>query len=260
MLPYFDIDGFSVYDLGYIVYNTRPNTQIFYHAFHIQLLQILYSITKLDILNHYEQLWESYIIPNALNALTLDCNLNSPQLKGTLLSFNANTHETNKYEYRFMIRNLLGQWDLIKNYSENSTFIINTSSYKVGSYFIKVDIRTPGSTKDREKFRIIKYDILPVPVEDVQLTSDHNNPIKIGQNITISAVATGGTGEYEYRFWLKSDNGWSVFQEYSSNNTWVFETSAYAPGIYYVQVDARSKGSVLYREAAKVMEVLLIIN
>ena len=258
MLPFFDINGFSVYDLGYITYRSRPNTQVFYHAFHIQLLHILYSITKEEIFKNYEELWKSYIFPNAVNPLTLTCDKNSPQLKGTVLAFNADMHDGSKHEFRFMIRDLMGRWNPIKSYSEDNSVIADTSNYEAGSYFVKVDAKNPGSTEDRDTFRIIKYDIVPIPVTDVDITWDNTSSVLAGSNLTVSAKANGRTGEYEYRFWLNSGNGWLVVQEYSNRDSWIFETSGYSAGVYYVQVDARSKGSVLYREASKVAEVNLL--
>jgi heparosan-N-sulfate-glucuronate 5-epimerase len=60
-LPYYDIGGFSIYDLSFINYNVRPNISASYHMVHIYLLHALYSITGDTVLKNYEDLWASYV-------------------------------------------------------------------------------------------------------------------------------------------------------------------------------------------------------
>jgi len=61
ILPYYDIGGFSAYDLGYIVYDTEPHIGVNYHYIHIMLLHALYSITDQPELQNFELLWASYV-------------------------------------------------------------------------------------------------------------------------------------------------------------------------------------------------------
>jgi heparosan-N-sulfate-glucuronate 5-epimerase len=63
ILPYYDIGGFSAYDLGYITHKTTPHVSPTYHAVHIYLLHALASITKNLTLSETEKLWESYVNP-----------------------------------------------------------------------------------------------------------------------------------------------------------------------------------------------------
>lgn len=57
VLPLYDFDGFSVYDLGYRLRDAAPNFQPEYHALHISLLHALRSVTGEQALRTYEQRW-----------------------------------------------------------------------------------------------------------------------------------------------------------------------------------------------------------
>lgn len=61
ILPYYDINGFSLYDLSYITYKTLPKSASNYHAVHIQLLNALGKVTGEPELKEYETKWISYI-------------------------------------------------------------------------------------------------------------------------------------------------------------------------------------------------------
>lgn len=61
ILPYYDIGGFSTYDLGHITFGKKPHLVGGYHAAHINLLHALYSITNNKALKEFEILWSSYV-------------------------------------------------------------------------------------------------------------------------------------------------------------------------------------------------------
>ncbi len=62
ILPYYDLGGFSAYDLGHITYNkAEPHAVAKYHAIHIYLLHALYTVTDNKTLHGFEQRWASYV-------------------------------------------------------------------------------------------------------------------------------------------------------------------------------------------------------
>jgi hypothetical protein len=61
ILPYYDVGGFSAYDLGHITYQQPPRLAPDYHATHIYLLHALHSVTQDATLEKYEMLWRSYV-------------------------------------------------------------------------------------------------------------------------------------------------------------------------------------------------------
>ena len=80
------------------------------------------------------------------------------------------------------------------------------------------------------------------PPTSVSLTSDLPSPQPEETTVTFTAQADGGSGDYEYRFFLKDPlDQWSVVREYSSepNYTW----TAIGNGESAIQVWARNAGS-----------------
>ncbi|WP_187387039.1 D-glucuronyl C5-epimerase family protein [Alkalibaculum bacchi] len=61
ILPYYDIGGFSAYDLGHFNFNKEPHISERYHAVHIQLLHALDSVESNKELKEYEKLWRLYV-------------------------------------------------------------------------------------------------------------------------------------------------------------------------------------------------------
>lgn len=61
VLPYYDIGGFSAYDLGHMTFDKEPHVGVGYHAVHIYLLHALHSVTGQQELKYYEELWSSYV-------------------------------------------------------------------------------------------------------------------------------------------------------------------------------------------------------
>jgi hypothetical protein len=61
LLPYYDLGGFTSYDLRQITYHQKPHIGVNYHAVHIYELHALVSITGDPVLSKYEQLWASYV-------------------------------------------------------------------------------------------------------------------------------------------------------------------------------------------------------
>lgn len=62
ILPYYDVGGFTAYDLGQYTYDQdEPHLLPQYHLAHIYLLHALVSVTHDQTLAHYEQLWASYV-------------------------------------------------------------------------------------------------------------------------------------------------------------------------------------------------------
>lgn len=61
ILPYYDIGGFTAYDLGHIIYRREPHIGISYHNVHIYLLHALHSITGNLWFNYFKSIWVSYV-------------------------------------------------------------------------------------------------------------------------------------------------------------------------------------------------------
>jgi len=83
----------------------------------------------------------------------------------------------------------------------------------------------------------------------VTLSASPASPQNVGTSVTWTATASGGSGTYQYRFWLYSNNSWSIIRPYSTSNTWTWDTSGLPLGTYLVWVEARNNGSTADYEA-----------
>lgn len=61
VLPYYDLGGFSAYDLSHITWDRPPNVPVRYHSVHLYLLHALNSITNDPVLEHFSETWKSYV-------------------------------------------------------------------------------------------------------------------------------------------------------------------------------------------------------
>ncbi|MFD2614859.1 D-glucuronyl C5-epimerase family protein [Paenibacillus gansuensis] len=61
ILCYYDIGGYTAYDLRHLIYGLEPKSARTYHAVHIYLLYALYSITGDKVFKNYYRMWRSYI-------------------------------------------------------------------------------------------------------------------------------------------------------------------------------------------------------
>jgi hypothetical protein len=66
--------------------------------------------------------------------------------------------------------------------------------------------------------------------------------------VTFTAVGSGGSGSYEFRFSFFNGVAWTLVQNYSSTATWTLPGSTVA-GAYNVSVDIRNAGSIVDRDA-----------
>jgi hypothetical protein len=76
------------------------------------------------------------------------------------------------------------------------------------------------------------------PVTEVSLLAD-----VAGASITFTGAASGGSGKYEYQFWLYSGGSWSLVRDYSPEPGWTWDTTGVSIGDYFVEVLARNLGS-----------------
>ena len=84
---------------------------------------------------------------------------------------------------------------------------------------------------------------LPSPASSVTLISGVPSPQVVGAQVTFTAGASGGSGGYQYQFYLRNPQGvWSLVQPYGSASTWTWNTASGTPGSYELQVWARSAG------------------
>ncbi len=62
ILPYYDLDGFTCYDLSHITWGREePHISAPYHRVHVAFCKIFYDVTGIETFNDYYLLWASYV-------------------------------------------------------------------------------------------------------------------------------------------------------------------------------------------------------
>jgi hypothetical protein len=83
----------------------------------------------------------------------------------------------------------------------------------------------------------------------------------IGTTVSFSAVASGGSGKYEYRYLLRLPGGTlGTVRDYSAASTWNWDTTGLAAGTYQVVVHARNIGSNRSYEAYQPLSYALAVQ
>jgi hypothetical protein len=158
---------------------------------------------------------------------------------------------TGAYEYRFWMRPEQGVWTTVQDYSANPTWLWSTAGSGPGAYYVQVDVRTAGSSVERDAATTLRELIAPLtPSTGVALQTSPAERVVPGTVVEFTAQGQGGSDLYEYRFWLRSDHGpWSVVRDYATDSVWNWHTSGLQEDRYYVQVDVRTAGSSVERDA-----------
>jgi hypothetical protein len=179
--------------------------------------------------------------------VTVTPDKTSPQTAGTPVTFTAaGQGGTGTYQYRFWLNSGSG-FTIIQDYSAANTLLWTPAA--AGAFDILVDVRNAGSTAEREaSVKHFYYQVLPSPATGITVTSDRSSPESLGNIITFSATGAGGSGTYEYRFWINSGSGYSIVQDYSAAST--FAWTPVTTGPYDILIDVRNAGSTAVREAS----------
>ncbi len=192
--------------------------------------------------------------PVASVALTADKT--SPALRSAAETVTFTPHAeggSGTCEYKFWLKgpSTGNVWTVVHNYDTAATFSWTPS--QAGSYAIWVEARNTGSPARSEASGWMPFDVVDKPpVASVVLTSDKPSPeakTTVG-SVTFRPRANGGSGTYEYEFWLKgpsTGSAWTVVQAYGLSDTFTWQPSQ--PGSYLVAVYARNAGSPAGHEA-----------
>jgi len=180
---------------------------------------------------------------------TIAPDIASPQVIGNNPTFTAGgVGGSGSYEYKFWLKTN-GVWAMVRDYSKTNTWTWNTSATLAGTYGVQVQVRNAGSSAKYEAVKTMSYVLAPPPVSGATLVPDKASPQTAGANVTFTAGGVGGSGNYEYKFWIKAAGIWTVVQDYSTTNTYSWNTTGLTPGTYRAQVYVRNVGSTANYEA-----------
>jgi hypothetical protein len=149
------------------------------------------------------------------------------------------------YQYRFWLFTS-GAWQVVQDYGVGSSWTMPGTT-PAGSYQIAVHVRTSsGVFVDAQAVLPFVIGDLPTPAAPatgVTVTSTLGSPQAAGTLVRFDAQGEGGSGTYQYRFWLFADGAWQVMQDYGVGSSWTM-TAPLPAGSYQVAVHVRTDPAV----------------
>ena len=120
------------------------------------------------------------------------------------------------YTYKFIISDNSGNWYKIRDYARSNTCTWRPGA--AGNKTLYVDVKDSAGAYQRAA--------LPIEVKkvneklSVKLAVSPSGTAKVGSEVKLTAQASGGSGNYTYKFILSDNNGnWYKIRDYARSNT-----------------------------------------
>ena len=169
-----------------------------------------------------------------LKILSLTANKTTAN-PGDLITVTANVAGgAGGYTYKFIINDTTNDsWYKLQDYKATNSIVWKATS--AGTKRIMVDVKDKAGNKVATNISIKVNGTVSVPLS-AELKSSAVT-VKQGETVTLTAVAKGGSGKYNYKFIIndKTDDKWYRLQDFGANNiiTW----KATTPGTKRLMVD-----------------------
>ncbi len=174
-------------------------------------------------------------------AAHLATSVASPQGIGASVTVTASSTGCNTPRYAFWLNTPGSGWNVQKDYSTTSTWTWNTAGLAPGTYQLGVWARQVSSNHSVDSYAITSFTLGVGTCITASMTPSAAPPAAPGTMVTFTAAATGCPAA-QYQFWLLAPGGsWTVKQPYGAN-TWTWDTTGIAQGVYQVGVWARQTG------------------
>ena len=159
----------------------------------------------------------------------------SPQYEETTITLSADaTGGSGSLQYKFTsTEKTTGEEKVISDYSSENS--VEWTPLTDGTYEVKVSVKDSNGNVKEESFDFeVKEVFKELQIKSITLDKSQGN---LGEAVTISTEAEGGSGTLNYKFYYKKDGVYTLIQAYSTSNTvkWTPDES----GDYIVYVDVR---------------------
>jgi hypothetical protein len=176
-----------------------------------------------------------------LEITSLIPNMTSPRPANTSITWTCTATGGTSLRYQFWVNTPGSGWSVPQDYSASNTFVWTPSA--PGNYQVGVRVRDTSSVNVYDKDLVVDYTVQSA-LQSVSITSlspDLASPRPANTPVTWTCTATGGTSLL-YQFWVNTPgSGWSVPQDYSASNTFVWTPAT--PGSYQVGVRVKDASS-----------------
>ena len=133
------------------------------------------------------------------------------------------------YTYKFILTDNKGNWYKIKDYSKDNTSTWTPGA--VGDKTLYVDVKDSKGAYVRVGLS------MKVTTLNVNFTASPEKTAKVGSNVKLTAQASGGSGDYTYKFIVTDNKGnWYKIKDYSKDNTATWIPGAVGNKTLYVDV------------------------
>ena len=177
----------------------------------------------------------------------------SPQSSGTEVKLTANATGKGTLQYKFLVKNSAGEWNVIRDYGTSNTTIWKTGA--VGDKTLYVDVKNSAGKVVRKE---MSYKVTS-PLKINSFIADKKSPQVSGTEVKLTAKAEG-IGTLKYKFLIKDSKGnWYVIRDYDASNTTVWKTGTAGDKTLYVDVKDNT-GKVVRKEMSYKVTSQLKIN
>jgi hypothetical protein len=160
LLSYYDIDGFSIYDLSHIVMKLDPAISASYFGVHVYLLHALHHVTGRATLKKYERRWATKIdkMNRELRITSMPSDRPSPQPANSTITFEIKTAggEGGAKLYQFAIKRGT-EWTMPQPFSPSPTF--SWKPTEPDDYIIGFYVKEAGSLREFDNYRYQRFTI-----------------------------------------------------------------------------------------------------
>ena len=196
-----------------------------------------------------------------VTAVSLSANKTSPAplaTVGTVRWTASASGGSGSYDYQFWVRDLAGNWAIAQAFGNGDTFDWIPSA--AGNWSVVVWAKNLGSSAQYEAYQGVGFQVLnEQPVTAVSLSANKTSPAPLATVGTVrwTASASGGSGSYDYQFWVRDLAGnWAIAQAFGNGDT--FDWIPSAAGNWSVVVWAKNLGSPAQYEAYQGVEFRVV--
>jgi hypothetical protein len=174
--------------------------------------------------------------------MSLTSSAPSPQVAGSSVTFTAAaTGGRAPYQFKWWVYDG-AQWSIARDWGTGQT--LNWQPSRSGTYIVAAWGRSYGVTADASQALAQMNYVISTPGQVLPVitsfTSTVASPTRTGTRVRFSAAASGGTGEYQFKWWIQRGGVWHVARDWSSTSSFTWTPTA--PGNYVVAVWVRNAG------------------
>jgi Metallo-peptidase family M12 len=195
--------------------------------------------------------------PTSLSLSSVTADRSFPVSAGTPVSWKASAMGgSGPYTFRFWVFDGIA-WTLGRDWSPANTWTWVPSS--PGNYSFQVWARNAGSSSPFDAWIQAGPAAVSAPsaLAVTSLTTSPAQPLVVGGPASVTAIATGGTGPYTYKFWVFNGSTWTVGQDWSAASSWRWKPAA--AGSYQIQVWVRNSESLTTLDAWSALGPIAVI-